>query len=570
MAGSQGGWAIRLYDPDNFRKGYDIISNFKGFHNRTLDDIVVFNGMYGMDSYLLWYAHSDLYSYDFNTVFLNLKLFPSLQKDKPFWENNYNVVEVKFDPNKGRYVIFALSLDSMKLNTKLLTWDISSIKFSEKRTVEGALREILEDNNIFAVQYFESPNPDLVDMIYEQLTFDPDWTVRDLINYFADDNGFEWYVYNNVLYIGRELRIIKKMNIGSKFDPQSDRTGNSAFFKRIMGDLRPADVLGHIDEHWRCIWAKHYVGKSGGVSSLCLSQVGAGTVDKNLYIHTLSNEREKHNAGFLLKTRKFNSYSVGIGNILKDDGEASYVDEVSVQKDTNTYQVKSPNNMVFDRGDEDEESKVVSLKERIARSTPYLDNEAGLLFPSVKLDEPPPNSIIFNVKGREESSVLGPFVMGNGSDELRIPVKEKGDLRFQLPNGWCFYVREDGTTYLQVKGVDSQTESSGMLKGKNVWIKLGASPADEDIVLNSPEIVRINAVNDIDLQSEYTITLDGKTIIYVGPDANSVLLAGGGHKISHADHTHSLAPGLGNIGLPLTGDSLAHPAGQGSDITEVD
>ena len=131
---AQGGWAVRLYEPGNFRKGYDIVSNFKGFHNRTLDDIMVFNGMYGLDSYMLWYIHKDLHGYDFNSVHLNLRLFSDTDKSNSFWENKYRVIEVKYDPKVSKYVLFALSEDSIVLNTKLMTWNISSVKFNEERT----------------------------------------------------------------------------------------------------------------------------------------------------------------------------------------------------------------------------------------------------------------------------------------------------------------------------------------------------------------------------------------------------------------------------------------------------
>lgn len=576
MGGSPGGWAVRTYDPTDFSKTIEIVSNFKGFHERTLDDIMVFNGLYGIDSYMLWYVHKDLHGYDFNNSHLNLRIFSDMNKTKPFWENNYRVTEVKFDPKVGKYVVFALSEDSIILNTKLVTWEITGVSFDEDRDSKGFLTEILEDNDILAVQFFEHPNEELINFEYKQVTFDPDWTVRDFINYVCDDNKYEWCVYNRVLYVGKELKARISMNITSKYSEERDQIAEGVIFKKISGDLRPADVLGHISKKWKCVWAKHLVGASGGVTKACFTSIGSGKIDKKLYLHSLEGPREIANATYIFAHNQFNSYSIGIGNILKDDGNVSWIDEVSVQKDADTLKVRSPNEMVFDRGNEDDISQVVMLKEKIPRSTPYLDHEAGLLFPSPKLEDkkPPPNSIIFNVKDREESSVIGPYVMGNGKN-LVIPYKEKGDLRLQLPNGWCLYIKEDGTTYLRVANVDSQAKSSSLVDGteqdKDVWIKLGTGIADKSIKMNSPEIIKLQAVNDVELYSKFTITIDGQTYIYVGPNANGVLIAGGGHKLSHVEHTHPLSGGTdGLFKMPLIGNSIPHPEVDGTIRTEAD
>lgn len=516
---SQGGWAIRLYEPGNFSKTIDIISNFKGFHNRTQDDIVVFNSIYGLDSYMLWYIHPDMRSYDFSTVHFNLKLYPEMKKNKPFWENKYRVVEIRYDPKLSKYVLLALSEDSVVLNTKLMTWKTPSIKFEEDRKAWEALRDVLEINDILAVQYFESPNEELVDFKYKQITIDPDWSVRDFINYICDDNKYEWYVYNKVLYVGKEIPAIESMNITSEYSEQGDRIAQSAFFKKVGGDLRPADVLGHIKKKWKCVWAKHFVGKVGGVSELCFTRIGGGKPDKQLYQHTLEGKRESDNASYIFAHNQFNSYSVGIGSILRDEGEALYVDEVSVQKDTDTFKVRDPNEMVFDRGNEDETSRIVSQKERVARSTPYLDHNAGILFPVVQLDEPPPNSIIFNLKGREESSVLGPFVMNNGKD-LVIPLQDnKLDFRLQLPGGWCMYVDKDNVMVIE-QNADPTTKPTG----ENVYIKIDANGN--------------------------IITKGTKTKLQEGTNT-----------LAWKDHDHLGTPLTGNIGLPIIGNVAPNTKG---------
>ena len=519
MGNTQGGWAIRFYDPSDFRKGYDTVSNFKGYKDRTLDDIIVFNGIYGLDSYMMWYIHPDLQTYDLNTVHLNLRLYPSMNKNKHFWENKYRVIEVKFDPKAKRYVLLALSDDSILLNTKLLTWDLTGMVFEEERKGYEALEDILQANDILAVMFFESPNPDLIDFKYKQLTFEPNWRVRDLINYICDDNGYEWYVYNRVLYIGKELWTREAMAIQGRYDETRDKLAESSFFKKIYGDLRPADVLGHLNNEWRCIWVKHAVGASGGITKACFSRIGAGRVDKLLYLHTLEAEREKANATYIFAQKQFNSYSIGMGNILQDEGNELFIDQVSVQKDIDTYKIRDPNEMVFDRGDEDEYSKVASQKEKVPRSTPYLDHNAGILFPSVQLDNPPPNSIIFNIKDREESSVVGPFVMNNGKD-LVIPFKEdKLDFRLQLPGGWCLYVDKDNAMV-----IEQNADPSAKPTGSGVYLKIDSSGN--------------------------IITKGTKT-----------KLQEGSNQLAHLNHDHLGTPMTGNIGLPIIGSTAPNTKG---------
>jgi len=516
---AQGGWAIRLYEPGDFDKTIDIISNFKEFHERTLDNIVVFNSIYGLDSYMLWYIHPDMRGYDFNTVHLNLRLFTEMNKNRSFWENNYRVVQVTYDSNLHKYVVLALTEDSVILNTKMVTWKVPSVKFKEGREAWELLTEVLEDNGILGVQYFESPNEELVEFLGEQVVIDPDWSVRDFINYICDDNKYEWYVYNKILYVGRELQARKKMNITTKYSSKQDKIGTSSFFKKVQTDLIPADVLGHTQKKWKCVWVKHYVGKAGGVSKMCFTKIGSGRIDKQLFHHSLDGNRERSNAAYIFAHNQFNSYSVGIGSILKDEGETLYVDEVTVQKDTDTFKVRNPNEMVFDRGDEDDFSRIVSQKERVARSTPYLDHNAGILFPSMQLDEPPPNSIIFNIEGREESPVLGPFIMNNGKD-LVIPLQDnKLDFRLQLPGGWCMYVDKDN-----VMVIEQNADPSKKPTGENVYIKIDSSGN--------------------------IITKGTKT-----------KLQEGSNQLAWKDHDHMGSPLTGNIGIPIIGSTAPNTKG---------
>ena len=224
-------------------------------------------------------------------------------------------------------------------------------------------------------------------------------------------------------------------------------------------------------------------------------------MDKQLYINCLEGDLERNQAlALLMKTPKYPG--VTIGSILEDEGGET-VKSVSVQKNPNVYLMKTPNDIIIDRVGEHE---VVLQKHQICRTTPYLDHNAGILFPSPYLaNEPPPNSILFNVNNRGEASVVGPYVYGSGRPGLVIPVKEKGDFRLQLPNGACIYIKENNEIIIQ-QAADPQSIPSG----SGSYIKIGS---------------------------------DGK--IYI--NGVETLMQGGAKALAHANHIHT----LGNIGIPV-------------------
>jgi len=227
-----------------------------------------------------------------------------------------------------------------------------------------------------------------------------------------------------------------------------------------------------------------------------------GYLDKHLYLKMLEGSIERDIAYSMLNRRKVRIPSIGIGNILTDEG-LEYIDQVSIQKNPQTYSITEPHNIIINRGDD---LAVQHQLERATRSTPYLDHNAGLFLPSPKLDNPPPNSLIFNVDGKRESAVIGGYVYGNGREELELLFKEKkGDLRLQLPNGWCLYIKENGETFIQKEGADPSA-----------------------------------------------IPSESETQIYLGANG-SIKFSGGGHFLSHDTHKHGYqhTHQTGNLGIPV-------------------
>lgn len=502
------GWIVRLYKADNYNTTVDKIGNFTQYHNRRNDDVIVFSGMYGIDDYMIWYIHKNVGNYDFSTVNIDLKLYLEGDLGKPFWHKQYKVLDVKYSTKESRYILYAMSLDSVKLKTKLVDYQSSSLNYSGNRsaysqkptqkelseakknmseeeykkllkTVKrgGLLVDMLEKGKekIFKVEYMESQyEKDLKNFEYRYFTFDEEWTVEDFINYIADQNEFEWYIRNGVLYIGNECKAIRGFNTTRQFDLEKDNIPNTAWFKKYSGVTRPMVLMSHISETWRCIWCKHMAGKSGGLSKGCFTKIGIGTLDKENYLRTLEGENELRLASKLLKNKPYSHY-VTIGNILKDNGIYPYIDEISIQKNKQLYKVNEPSDILIDRGD-DSQNSLLQTKQRVARSTPYLDANAGLFFPAPLLEEEeidieglptkgvPPNMVLFQVEGKEEASIAGPFVYGNSDrdfKDFKIPFKGRKDFRLSFPIGWTMYVDGDyGKTLLQCDSVPTWTDTT--------------------------------------------------------------------------------------------------------------
>jgi len=478
MSGS--GWSIRLFEANEYadEATIDMMDNFSKSKSRQLDTVRTYSGMYGIDNYLIWNIHKNLPSYDFSTVALDLNLFMYKSTDLVYFQDFYRVHDVKYNKSKSMYTLYAVSVPSEKLHTKLVEYGITSLSYKENRTGKQVLMETIEAHKIFYLRFHDDTlsTNDMVDYQYRYFDIDPEWTVLDLIEYICDDNKYEWCVSTFVdketniprffLHVGHELKADKYMNATKKFNIEDDNISESRYTKKITTNGSPMEPLANWEEEYRCLWSKHEAGRGGGVSKGCFAPIGMGHFDKLEYLRTLEGQIERDNGYSLLNRRKLRIPSVGIGNIIEDEG-LKYIDNVSIQKNPTTWSVREPHNILINRG---EDIPVQHKLERITRSTQYLDYNAGLLFPVSKLNdgEAPPNSLLFHVDGKRESAVLGPFVYGDGRvdssgvESLVIPFKEsKNDFRLQFPNGWCMYVDENGNTIIQTNATDVGTKPEG-------------------------------------------------------------------------------------------------------------
>ena len=631
-------WSIRFFQGNNYKDDgtIDFVSNFKKGKSRQLDTIVTYSGMYGIDNYLIWNIHKDLPNYDFSAVVLNLNLHLYKNPDIVYFQDFYRVQDIKYNPSKSQYTLFAISEASVKLHTKLIEYGVTSLSYKENRKASDIIREVIEGNNIFYVLYWEDEEvtEDMIDYEYRYFDIDPEWTVLDFIEYICNDNMYEWTLDKQIdednelieiLHFGHEIKSLSYRNATKDYEIEKDNISYSIYSMKITTDGSPMEPLAHWKEKYRCIWSRHAAGKSGGISRGCFVPIGRGHFDKYLYLRTLEGSIEKDIGYSMLTKRKKRFPSITIGNILKDEGDSQFIDSVSIQKNPKTYPIREPHNIIINRGDD---VAIQHQLERATRSTPYLDHNAGLLFPSPKLDNPPPNSLVFNVDGKRESAVIGGYVFGNGRKELVLPYKEKDDFRLQLPNGWCLYVDETGNTQLLTRDTDLTTKpeinTEPSQEAIQIITKKDGVPSEIRLFCENDNFINIiapldgsNNITNISNSGEVwvkggirvkittgnmlqnyivigasgednagiKILVDGNDPINIESDSGTinintsgtVNIGGGGKKVSHGDHTHPFAhthsgvmPGPAVTGAATPTNTSIHTIEQGSKITEVD
>lgn len=593
MSAIDAGWAIRLFEANNYGKEgtFAILSNFRTGTSRQEDNITVFTGEYGIDQYLIWEMHGNLPFYDFSTTSIDLELYLNKNTNMRFFKEFYRVVDVMYDYNKSKFTIYAISEANARLETKLADYEISSVKWeeeavkitkytyysytrdpttsaivvTEEKPIPEPLRiltEVLQSNGIFGVIFHED-NESLtgkeIHHEYKSLDLDALITVRDFIEYVAEENNYEWLVTKEVskntniptfyLHIGHQIHPSIDRNATKELNRETDFNTKGTFTKKITTVSSPMDVLAHWNEEMRCVWAKHTAGAHGANSIGCFVPIGWGHFPKELFVRSLEGEREI-NLGFgLLFKRRMRFPSLIIGNTLQDDGN-NQIDVISVQKQIDNYAVKTPKDIIFDRGTLD---GVVRQKEKVDRVSPYIEDSAGIFFPSPDTTtKTPANSVIGNVEGRNESHVHLGYVPGNGSIGFIVPIKNAKDFRWQFPNGWVMYVKENGDTYLQIDGANPSFIPT--YDSKKVFLQL---KTDGTIKINK------DATTAIEIDSSGNITIKSTGTIDIGALASAINLAGGAKALAHALHTHTLTA-VHTHNVIAIGSPTGPPLGQDS------
>lgn len=557
------GWAISLRDPEEYvrnpRTGKmenkpigSPVGNFKNFGDRQLDNVMVFNSIYGLKHYMIWEMHQNLGFYDFGSVLLNLRLFHDGNPNAKFWNDLYRPISIKYSTKRSKYILYAVSEDSLKLDMDCIN---PSVSFDTGKKGWEVLQEINKTKGYFAkVVYHESGDPSLQEPLLYMLPNLYDIRVYDLIRYICDECGYEWCIRKDCLHVGPELNAIYELQSGFKTDIATDKVSETAFFKYYSGSTIPADILSNWSQTWRCIWVKHAAGACGGVTKACFAEIGSRQIYKERFIQSLDpGKRESLEASKLLRPTK--GVNMMIGNILTDLGENEFIDEISIQKNRKKKNETVPYNIQIDRSEGEEETIVENSLNKVSRLTPYLDENAGLLFPSQTPSTHPPNCVVGFPEQRIESPVVLGFLYGNGRG-VTLPTKaQKEDMKLRLPNGWCFYV--DGKTgETIIRKEDAEVEGKPSTNVEVPYIQItkeggvnicAGSEADVRLISNTGRISLFEGGCCWIMSESYTIQFDGSDgTMYINGDGpmtlnGSSIKVGSGATlhVSLEDHTHN-------------------------------
>ena len=199
-------WAIRFYTPFEENINVNFVGSFDNAGSRYLDDVIVFSGMYGIPDYLLWYVHKDLVSFNFEKFSAELELFAEGNDKQVVFKERYRILDVRADDDSDRILVIGISEDSAKLTAPLISADLSTLPYNEKRDPLLLLREVLEDTGIMPVIWHEHDeiSKQSFKFEYPKFALDSNWTVYDFINYVAEENNLEWTIKNGSLFIGPE------------------------------------------------------------------------------------------------------------------------------------------------------------------------------------------------------------------------------------------------------------------------------------------------------------------------------------------------------------------------------
>lgn len=567
--GSNSGWAIDFY-VGALNTSISKIGSFRDSGERWEDIITTFDGFYGTN-YMVWKTMQDLKEYDFSKLSINLKLFHEGNPRRPYFHEYYRVIDTGYDEVDDRYYVVGISEESSILQVKLSNYGITSLQYNPIRTTEMLLEEVLVAKNVIPVIWHEHSDFEKKHNKYEYKTFSvqPDWTIGDFISYVCSERGLEWCFSYGVLHIGKELKANKDFD-ATKFDfseaGDSHKVSRSPFTYKIDLSASPCGPLYFLEPNWRCLWTRHMVGAKGDETRACFSLISEGSFDTDRFISTLEKSFDKSMCLELMrrnKTKKFNSNMIGL--TMTDSGilaDQKVVEEISVDRDEEQLSLKDPWNVPI----RTKEQMGWYFLKKVARSSPYLDNMAGLLFPAVK---DPPNQLIHNVDDRIEQAVAGNFVFGRSDPLFLIPKKNPDDFRLQFPNGWCLYVKDDGETYLQLNNTPHLTTPVVNQALPHLHLKPdGTITINKDAVTkieidNSGKISIQSTSNNVEvncLNAKIVATVKSEVdapLVEIGKTATSVALSTGTFTLAHGNHTHSLTPGFGNLGLPLAGSSLA-------------
>jgi len=424
--------------------GIDFLNGTRpfGFGDFENDQIIFYNGLYDVPSYIIWWARSwpdKPVELALGNIFM---FFMYDQFGKVAYIDYFIIQDFYFDVTKSMWRIFAINGGHYLLSkSKAISYYESSA--DHKNPVSGI--DIIKSvtQKLFNAKYPVIDDGELEDVVqYVQMSLDYDMSVLDLITRICKENRWEFYIGPDALYIGQTLYVLKYVKILDPAKEEAKIAYNYAY-TTVSINAASAEPLLRWGDKGRVVWTKHYLSNEGSETTLFISNQQGTFEQTNFpkFIHLTNDDFYDTLHGIALEYARIRQnqmyrqnailagkiYGTFLPNHLSQYEAPQFTADIdNLTKSLNTRTFKKP-------------IKGHRYLKNSKMTTPYAGNGVGMLFPQEES-----HRVLLTPDGEREVSLIGPAYFGP-QDEVPAKIKAE-DFRLQLPDNTVIY-NENGTRF---------------------------------------------------------------------------------------------------------------------------
>lgn len=441
------------------------------------DQFFVYEGMFGIPSFCIWWMADD----KTNEIYLGRSFSLGLFNETAdiYFSRKFVIKSAIYDATNNIYKIYAVD---MAYN------DLKDTTFLIARTYTNNKDKPLPGSRIISDMIYSSFNylnlwldENLNERVnYFATSFDHDMSCLDLITKICDENGWEWFLDADTLYIHNYFYVTSSHIAPTDLENESSRIINFKNYKyaqMVADNAHPGSSYGENGE-FRVIWVVFNMGgEIGGTMGVMLQRNNGTPITEQKYLDTLLNIPES----LIIERKKdYKQDNVIIGNIFgkySNDNRDHY-EAPSFSGDIRKY-AKWLRKREFKKSHSDNELPLLYNKD-VIMTTPYSGDGVGMLYPQGES-----NRILFSPAGERETPLVGPGYFGFDEE---VPKREYADdFRLQLPNDTAIYYSKNGMLYIVAK--DTLVLQEGGIEASEISIPTSKKSItiDGDSILISDE-----------------------------------------------------------------------------------
>jgi len=394
------------------------------------DQFTLFYGMYDVPSYILWYMRADKTIDIWSGIGFRFAL--NNGENQMVFMDDFVIKSVTFDPVSKLYRIYAESEIYNNLKNGIL---VPSKIYNSGNPTSGKdlISKAIQSTAIQVL--FRQPITDRVE--YISTSFDPTFSMLDLIIKVCNENRWEWFLRGDGLFISDIL------TFEDKYITQTDvEEGKQKFVEFVdmatltmKGDVaQPGSLYGY---KGRVIWCKYKVGgKIGDQMECMLYRSLVDYYSRYYYMQTLNGIAWQLGQHRLSSSSLQNPIIIG-----KAFGEFNTLNasKYTVPKFGGDVRTLNPNigKLEFKEKYTTEEDAII-YKEDVKLTTPYAGDNVGILFPQESS-----HRVLFTPQDNREYGLLGPAYF---TDRETMPSRaSEKDFRLQLPDNAVIYNKNNNS-----------------------------------------------------------------------------------------------------------------------------